>query len=120
MINKTKVTLLALGTILVGCSSLTPPRNDAVENIQQKCSVILSSDVSGEQRWQTYNGLLVEYAVHGIKTQAQLERFEAFVQRVQNDESGQLVTELIEVTDWGCSNGNYLEEMGLFIQEVQK
>ncbi|HCH3380057.1 TPA: hypothetical protein NKU34_004865 [Vibrio parahaemolyticus] len=120
MINKTKVTLLALGTILVGCSSVTPPRNDAVENIQQKCSVILSSDVSGEQRWQTYNGLLVEYAVHGIKTQAQLERFEAFVMRVQSDDSGQLITELIEVTDWGCSNGNYLEEMDMFIQEVQK
>lgn len=120
MINKTKVTLLAVGTILVGCSTVAPPRNDAVESIQQKCSVILSNDVAGDQHWQTYNGLLVEYAVHGVKSQAQLEHFEAFVQRVQDDESGQLVTELIEVTDWGCSNGNYLEEMSLFIQEVQK
>lgn len=64
--------------------------------------------------------ILQEYAVHAIKTQAQLDRFEAFVQRVQSDDSGQLITELIEVTDWGCSNGNYLEEMDMFIQEVQK
>lgn len=51
MINKTKVTLLAVGTILVGCSTVAPPRNDAVESIQQKCSVILSNDVAGDQRW---------------------------------------------------------------------
>ncbi|WP_180759451.1 hypothetical protein [Vibrio parahaemolyticus] len=84
MINKAKVTLLTLGVVLAGCSSVTAPKKDA------------------------------------IKTQAQLDRFEAFVQRVQSDDSGQLITELIEVTDWGCSNGNYLEEMDMFIQEVQK
>ncbi|MGY6430006.1 hypothetical protein ACXIUX_00145 [Vibrio parahaemolyticus] len=118
MINKAKVTLLTLGVVLAGCSSVTAPKKDAIESIQQKCAVILSSDVSDDHRWQVYNELMQEYAVHAIKTQAQLDRFEAFVQRVQSDDSGQLITELIEV--WGCSNGNYLEEMNMFIQEVQK
>ncbi|MDL2043965.1 hypothetical protein MT371_19740 [Vibrio parahaemolyticus] len=149
MINKAKVTLLTLGVVLIGCSSVTAPKKDSIESIQQKCAVILSSDVAGcssvtapkkdaiesiqqkcavilssdvsdDHRWQVYNELMQEYALHAIKTQAQLDRFEAFVQRVQSDDSGQLITELIEVTDWGCSNGNYLEEMDMFIQEVQK
>ncbi|EGQ9051755.1 hypothetical protein GEN90_06560 [Vibrio parahaemolyticus] len=120
MINKAKITLLTLGVVLAGCSSVTAPKKDAIESIQQKCAVILSSDVSDDHRWQVYNELMQEYAVHAIKTQAQLDRFEAFVMRVQSDDSGQLITELIEVTDWGCSNGNYLEEMDMFIQEVQK
>ncbi|MDN4716022.1 hypothetical protein QYZ43_24385 [Vibrio parahaemolyticus] len=119
MINKAKITLLTLGVVLAGCSSVTAPKKDAIESIQQKCAVILSSDVSDDHRWQVYNELMQEYAVHAIKTQAQLDRFEAFVMRVQSDDSGQLITELIEVTDWGCSNGNYLEEMDMFIQEVQ-
>ena len=120
MINNAKITLLTLGVVLLGCSSVMAPKKDPIKSIQKKCAVILSSDVSNDHRWQVYNELIQEYALHAIKTQAQLGRFEAFIQRIKNDESGQLVTDLIEVTDWGCSNSNYLEEMGLFIQEVQK
>lgn len=35
------------------------------------------------------------------------------------DESHQLLKEFIEVSDWGCANGNYLEEMYLFVKETQ-
>jgi endonuclease III len=120
MITKTKTTLLVLGMMLAGCSSVPSPKNDTVESIQQKCAVILSSHVSDDQRWQVYNDLLQEYVTHNVLNQADFDRFNAFIQAVQMDETRQLITELMEVTDWGCSNGNYLEEMDLFIREVQK
>ena len=109
-----------LGMVLVGCSTETSPKTDTVEIIQQKCSVILSSHVPDDQRWQVYNDLLQEYLTYRVFNQADFDRFNAFIQAVQMDETGQLITELMEVTDWGCSNGNYLEEMDIFIREVQK
>lgn len=120
MIAKTKTTLLMLGMVLAGCSTETSPKTDTVESIQQKCSVILSSHVPDDQRWQVYNDLLQEYLTYRVFNQADFDRFNAFIQAVQTDETGQLITELMEVTDWGCSNGNYLEEMDMFISEVQK
>lgn len=76
--------------------------------------------MSEAQRWQVYNDLLQEYATHALHNQADGERFNAFIQAVQLDETRQLMTELIEVTDWGCANGNYLEELTMFIVEVTK
>ncbi len=64
--------------------------------------------------------LLQEYLTHKVSDQADLDRFNAFVLKIQMDETKQLMTEVMEVTDWGCANGNYLEEMDLFIHEVQK
>ncbi len=96
------------------------PENDMAENIEQKCAVILSSHVTEEQRWEVYNDLLQEYVTQAVNNQDDFDRFNAFIQSVQLDETRQLITELMEVTDWGCSNGNYLEEMDMFIREVQK
>ncbi|MBR9789575.1 MAG: hypothetical protein GYB40_16750 [Vibrionaceae bacterium] len=120
MTTKTITTLLTLGWILTGCSSVTSPQKDSVSSIQEKCALILSSHVSEAQRWQVYNDLLQEYATHAVHSQADGDRFNAFMQAVQWDETKQLRTELIEVTDWGCANGNYLEEMAMFIEEVTK
>lgn len=105
---------------MAGCSSVTSPKNDTAESIQQKCAVILSSHVPDDQRWQVYNDLLQEYVTYKVDNQTDFERFNAFIQEVQMDETRELITELMEVTDWGCANGNYLEEMDLFIREVQK
>ena len=120
MIKNTVVTFACIGSVLVGCTSVTPTASETNTEIQQNCSVILSSHVSDEQRWQVYNDLLQAYAVHSVHQPSQLERLNAFIDHVKANNTGQLATELIEVTDWGCANGNYLEEMTLFIQEVQK
>ncbi len=120
MATRTIATLLAIGFILTGCSSDTSPQKDTVNSIQDQCTLILSSQVSEEQRWQVYNDLLQEYATHAVHNQADGDRFNAFIQAVQLDQTRQLMTELIEVTDWGCANGNYLEEMTMFIEEVAK
>jgi len=120
MIKKTITTLLTLGLMLTGCSSVTSPQKDSVNSIQEKCALILSSHMSEDQRWAVYNDLLQEYAIHALHNQADGDRFNAFIQSVQSDETRQLMTELIEVTDWGCANGNYLEEMTMFIEEVTK
>ncbi|WMN89409.1 hypothetical protein NI382_23370 [Vibrio parahaemolyticus] len=120
MTKKTITTLLTLGLMLTGCSSDTSPQKDSVNSIQEKCALILSRYVSEDQRWAVYNDLLQEYAIHALHNQADGDRFNAFIQAVQLDETRQLMTELIEVTDWGCANGNYLEEMTMFIVEVTK
>nr|WP_321273298.1 hypothetical protein [uncultured Vibrio sp.] len=120
MATRTIATLLAIGFILTGCSSDTSPQKDTVNSIQDKCTLILSSQVSEGQRWQVYNDLLQEYATHALHNQADGDRFTAFIQAVELDQTRQLMTELVEVTDWGCANGNYLEEMTMFIEEVAK
>ncbi|WP_319534724.1 hypothetical protein [uncultured Vibrio sp.] len=120
MATRTIATLLAFGLTLTGCASDTSPQKDTVNNIQDKCALILSGQVSEDQRWQVYNDLLQEYAKHAIHNQADSDRFNAFIQVLQLDQTRQLMTELIEVTDWGCANGNYLEEMTMFIEEVAK
>lgn len=121
MITKTKLTLLTLVLVLAGCASDTsPPKKDTMTSVQIKCAVILSSHLPEEQHWPDYDSLLQEYYTHKVNDQASRDRFNAFMEAVQQDETKQLMTELMEVTDWGCANGNYLEEMDLFIREVQK
>ncbi len=121
VITKIKVSLLMLAIVLAGCTSDTATKKkDSIASIKEKCAVIMSSHLPEEQHWPDYDNLLQEYYVHKVRNQGDLDRFNAFLQKVQNDESKQLMTELMEVTDWGCANGNYLEEMDLFIREVQK
>ncbi len=110
-----------LAIVLAGCSSdTTTKKMDAVDSVQAKCSVILNSHIPEAQHWPDYDELLQEYYKHKVSSQTDIDRFNAFMQKVQQDETKQLMTELMEVTDWGCENGNYLEEMDLFIREVQK
>ncbi len=119
--TKTKVSLLMLAIVLAGCSSGTATqKTDTPDSIKAKCAVILSSHIPEEQHWPDYDNLLQEYFMHKVRNQTDLDRFNAFMQKVQQDETKQLMTELMEVTDWGCENNNYLEEMDLFIREVQK
>ena len=120
MIAKAKVTLLTLVIVLAGCSSITSPKKDTVASIDSKCAAILSSHLPEDQHWPDYDSLLQEYLTHKVNDQVDLDRFNAFVLKIQMDETKQLMTEVMEVTDWGCANGNYLEEMDLFIREVQK
>lgn len=123
MLTNTKTMLIVFGMLVVaGCSSVTSPEPeiDTEEMIEYKCSVVLSSHLPDEQRWPIYRELLQDYVNSTVDNQAEFDRANAFLQAVKMDESEQLFTELIEVTDWGCANGNYFEEIGLFIREVQK
>ncbi len=119
MITKTKITALTL--VLAGCASdPSPQKKDTMTSVEKKCAVVLSSHLPEDQHWPDYESLLEEYVAHKATSQADKDRFRAFMQKVQQDESKQLMTELMEVTDFGCSNGNYLDEMDLYIREVQK
>ncbi len=119
--TETKISLLTLAIVLAGCSSSTSTKTmDTVDSVQAKCAVVLSSHIPEDQHWPDYENLLKEYVAHKATSQADWDRFDAFMQKVRQDETKQLMTELMEVTDFGCENGNYLEEMDLFIREVQK
>ncbi|USD51677.1 hypothetical protein J4N37_21110 [Vibrio sp. SCSIO 43153] len=117
---KTRVAVGLMGLILAGCSTTTPT-NVQVQNIETNCTVIMSEGVTPEQRWNAYNKLIESYGDYYVDNNNRLElaRWNSFRQKVIHDESGQLIKEFVEVSDWGCANGNYLEEMYLFVKETQ-
>ncbi|PAW08203.1 hypothetical protein B6K85_23390 [Vibrio sp. V1B] len=117
---KTRIAALTMGLTLVGCSATTPT-NDQVFNIEENCAVIMSEGATPEERWSAYNKLIESYGDHYVSDKNRLEvaRWNSFRQKLIRDESHQLLKEFIEVSDWGCANGNYLEEMYLFVKETQ-
>lgn len=117
---KTRITMGLMGLTLAGCST-TLPTNDRVQVIEKNCAVILSESANAEQRQNAYNQLIESYGERYVDANnpKQSASWNLFRQSVIHDESGQLTREFIEVSDWGCANGNYLEEMRLFVEEIQ-
>lgn len=73
------------------------------------------------QRQNAYNQLIESYGERYVDANnpKQSTNWDLFRQNVIHDENGQLTREFIEVSDWGCANGNYLEEVHLFVEEAQ-
>ncbi|WP_045455893.1 hypothetical protein [Vibrio campbellii] len=117
---KTRITVGLMGLTLAGCST-TPPANDQVQIIEKNCAVILSESANSEQRQSAYNQLIESYGERYVDANnpKQSTNWDLFRQNVIHDEKGQLTREFIEVSDWGCANGNYLEEVHLFVEEAQ-
>lgn len=109
-----------MGLTLAGCST-TSLTNDQVQVIEKNCAVILSESANAEQRKNAYKKLIESYGERYVDANniKQSTSWDLFRQNTIYDENGQLTREFIEVSDWGCANGNYLEEVHLYVEEAQ-